>query len=388
MPPRCPFFVVLFLRRIAVAAALAPIAPAWGATAGLASPATAALPPLPKWSTFVAVDSAYGFKDNLLLSAANEERSAFAEAAVEALFMRVPTGPLDYSFFAQGEGRHFFSGRTVHNESSVWLRSELGFNAGRDWKLLLPVTGYYDDKVFDQSDTEVERLTAELKVTGGMAAPGVRWSFHPAWWIEAQGTAQRDRFADRFSDSRTRHGTVRLRWEAGASTELTGSATRRWRDYDTRAQYSAAGRELVGTNLKIVESELTAALAVKWGRDNAWQANTRVAALAYRDNGSGYFDHRERQLEQELEWSGGGWLVRWRAAARRVEFLVQTVGIGLSPTPRIRDEYEAGLRVEKTLSPRWTLVGGCEWERARSNDQVASYVVNEGLLGLRWSWEK
>jgi hypothetical protein len=28
------------------------------------------------------------------------------------------------------------------------------------------------------------------------------------------------------------------------------------------------------------------------------------------------------------------------------------------------------------------------WERNRSNEVIASYYLNEGLLGIRWSWEK
>jgi hypothetical protein len=385
--PRIAFTAVVLL----IGAARGTPAPG----AGPASPGTGTLPELaaalgglPKWSSFCAVESAYGFKDNLLLSAADEERSAFARAAVEALLMRVPTGPVDYSLFTQIEGRHFFSGQSVHNESSVWVRSEFGYRVNREWSLFFPVTGYYDDKVFDQSDTEVERLTAELQVTGGMAAPAVRWAFHPGWWIETQATVQRDRHADHISDHWTKHAGLRLNWSVRAGVDLGASVIGRWRDFDTRAQYSAAGRELIGTRLQVRENEGFLSLVLKWGRHDAWQATTRAGVLDYGDNGSGYFDHREGQLEQEVEWNRGDWLVRGRAAARRVEFGVQTVGISVSPPSRVKDEYEASLRVERKVGARWTIVGGYNWERARSNDTLASYVVNEGLLGVRWSWER
>jgi hypothetical protein len=222
-------------------------------------------------------------------------------------------------------------------------------------------------------------------VTGGLAAPLVEWTFHPDWKLEAQGTAQRERYQDRISDSWTRHAALRLRWTMAAGVEWGASATRRTREFDRRVQYSAAGRELAGTKLAVDEEEGALTLALKRG---AWQASTRAGLMNYRDNGSGYFDHRERQLEQELEWAEGGWMIRLRAEARRVEFGIQTVGIGLSPTPRVKDEFECGLRVERKLSERWTVLGGYTWERARCNDHIASYVVNEGLLGVRWSWEK
>jgi hypothetical protein len=64
------------------------------------------------------------------------------------------------------------------------------------------------------------------------------------------------------------------------------------------------------------------------------------------------------------------------------------VGFGLDPAARLRDEFSADVRVEHQWSERWTVFGQYAWERSRSNDRFASYVVNEGLLGVRWSWEK
>lgn len=340
-----------------------------------------------QWSTSTSVQSAFGFKDNLLLSASGQEESTFSRASAEVLFMRVPAGRVDYSVFAEAEGTHFFSGRTVHNEASVWVRQNLGIRVGDAGNLSCPVTGYYDDKVFDKSDTEVERLVAELKVRGVMAAPAIRWKFYPGWWIEGQGTAQRERFVDGANDNRTRHAALRLNWSAKDRLGVKLSATRRWRDFDVRTQYSAAGRELSGTHLEVEEDEGECAVNLKWGQNAAWQTTTRAGVLRYRDNGSGYFNYREKKIGQELEWTREPWLVRLSAEARRVEFEVRTVGISTDPPPWIKDGYEAKVHVEYKVSDRWTVYGGYSWERTRSNDKVVSYVVNEGLLGVRWSWE-
>jgi hypothetical protein len=162
----------------------------------------------------------------------------------------------------------------------------------------------------------------------------------------------------------------------------------RWRDFDSRAQYSASGRLLPGTFLRTREDEASLRADLRWGRAEAWRATLRAAVLDYRDNGSGYFDRRERELEPEVSWRPEGWVLRLRAAARRVEFGIQTVGVGIDPPRRIRDEHEAELRIERRMSSRLTLVAGYRWERARSNERVASYEVNEGLLGVRWGWER
>jgi hypothetical protein len=348
----------------------------------------APLPALPTWSVSTAVESAYGFKDNLLLSSSAEERSALARGVAEVLLFRLPTGAWDYSLFAQAEGTHFFSGRTVENEAKGWLQTELGLRAGDGWKLSLPLTGYYYDQVFDVSDTEVERLVAELKVAGVMAGPRVRWTFRSDFWLEAQGVVERKRYADEVNDGRVGATAIRAGWRLGERVELRAAGHRRWRDFDSRLQYSAAGRELAGAPLKIQEDEKEVRLDLKWDRAGQWQTSTRAGLRHYRDNGSGYFNYREQRVDHEVEWSGTLWRVRGRGEIRRVEFDVQTVGLGIAPPARIKDEYNLEGRVERKLTDRWTIFAALTWERSRSNDRVASYRVNEGLLGVRWSWEK
>jgi len=379
----CPSRVLILPTRVAACLLLA-----FAFVAGRAAPSPAALPALPVWSTYVAVETVFGYKDNLLLSAAEEERSALARGTAEVLLMRAPTGSFEYSAFAQAEGTRFLEGRTVRNESRWWLRQELGWRPGPQWELHLPATAYFDDKVFDQSDTEVERLTAVLRVLGAMAGPTLRWDFHRSAWLEASSAAQRDVYADGSNDGWTKHAGLRVSASPWSGWELGFGVNSRWRDFDAREQYSASGRVLPGTALRTREDEGEARAGFKWGRDNAWRAGLRFSLLDYRDNGSGYFDRREFQAEPELEWERAGWRVRWRAAARRVEFGVQTVGVGLNPAQRIRDEHEVELRGEKKVSARWSAIAGFRWERARSNERVASYAVNEGLLGVRWSWEK
>lgn len=377
----------IIVLRIPIGTAL-PLLLAFASCAGGASSPPVSVPALPAWSTFAAVESVFGYKDNLLLSSAGEERSALARGTAEILLMRTPTQAFEYSAFAQAEGTRFLQGETVRNESRFWLRQELGWRPGPQWELQFPVTGYFDDKVFDQSDTEVERLTAVLRVLGAIAGPNLRWDFHRSAWLEVNAAAQRDVYADGSNDGWTRHGGLRLNVSLSRGWETGAGVNSRWRAFDSREQYSASGRILPGTSLRSREDEYEVRMARKWGTAEPWKAGFRCSFLDCRDNGSGYFDRREWQVEPELEWKPAGWRLLLRTAARRVEFGIQTVGVGLNPSPRIRDEYEAELRVERRCSEKWSMIGGFRWERARSNERVASYEVNEGLLGARWSWER
>ena len=358
------------------------------ANGGTSTELAAFLSALPKWSTSTSVAASYGFKDNLLLSFADEERSPFLRGSVELLLLRVPQDRFDFSFFAEAEGTHYTSARTQDDDAKIWVQAEPAYRVGETLKFALPLTGYYYDQVFDVSDTDVERLVAELKVTGMMVGPTVRWDFHPSWWIEGQGVAQQKRYMDRVNDGDIGEGSVRLGWTRGSWFEARLSGTQRWRDFDSRAQYSSAGRELVDTHLKIAEREGEVRFDVTWDEAARWETTTRMSLLHYRDNGSGYFNYREEKIAHELEWNSEPWLVRIGGSASRIDFGVQTVGLGINPPARLRDEYAGEFHVARKLNPRWTIFGGYTWERSRSNDSIASYTVNEGLLGVRWNWEK
>jgi hypothetical protein len=343
---------------------------------------------LPTWSASGAIDVSYGYKDNLLLSSASPERSPFVRGSAEFMLFRLPQDQFDFSFFGEVGATRYTDGKTVKDDAKAFLRTEPGYRIGETLKFAVPVTATYYDQVFDVSDTEVERLVAELKVTSIMAGPLVRWDFHPSWWVEAQAVGQRKRYDDHAYDADIGEGIVRLGWASGGWLESYVSGAQRWRDFDTRAQYSAAGRELVGTALKISEREGEIGFDVTWDHDARWKTGTRATVLEFRDNGSGYFNYREQRVAQELKWVAAKWMVRIAGSASRLDFDVQTVGLGIDPPSRLRDEYIGELQIDRKLTNRWSVFGGYTWERSRSNDPIASYTVNEGLLGMRWSWEK
>jgi hypothetical protein len=349
----------------------------------------ALLSALPKWNGSATVSVSYGYNDNLLLSFTDEERSPFVRGSVEVILMRAPRDQFEFSFFADTETTRYTAGERLEDDAKVWVRAEPGYRLGETLKFSLPVTGYYYDQVFDVSDTDVERLVAELKVKGVMVGPTVRWDFHPAWWMEAQAVAQRKRYDDGTYDGDIGEGTVQLGWTYGGWFEARLTGGRRWRDFETRPQYSApAGRELPGTQLKIAEREGELSFDIFWDDAAHWKTRTRASLLRYRDNGSGYFNYREQKVGQELEWKAEPWRVSVGGSASRVDFSIQKVGLGIDPPARLRDEFAGEFQVSRTLSSQWTIYGGYTWERWRSNDPVSSYTVNEGLLGVRWSWEK
>lgn len=341
----------------------------------------------PQWLVSSAVEAAYGFKDNLLLSSIADERSAFVRGGAEVFVVGV-SPRWDASFFVQGKRTHYFSGRTVDHDTNAYAHAEFAYRILDTLKVSLPVIGAYSDDVFDVSETEVDRTVAELETWSGRVAPAVRWDFSSRGWIEAQAGGERKRYAGGGNDARNGDGRLRVGWRLGRHVELQALGGRRWRNFDRRVQVTASGRERPDTHLKVQEREVEGRLETTWGADRNWRTSTRAGRMDYRDNGFHYFDYRRKRVSQDVEWKSARWLVRFEGSAERMTWDVQKIGVGVAPPARIKDGFGAELRVERTLSVRWAVVADYRWERNRSNDEVASYRVNEGLLGARWSWEK
>ena len=80
----------------------------------------------PKWSFSTAVKASYGYKDNLLLSFADEERSPFVRGSIDLLLLRMPLDRFDFSAFAEVESTRYMD--ALRNELGD-LRSHLDQNA-------------------------------------------------------------------------------------------------------------------------------------------------------------------------------------------------------------------------------------------------------------------
>lgn len=343
---------------------------------------------LPSWSISTALNASVGYNDNLLLSNVAEERSGFLRGGVEAVLLRAPQRGMDYFFFANGEQTQFLNGTTVHHETVAFVGGEWRFQIPDRLKFSLGVQGYHLDQIFDVSDFEAERAVTELTVFGATVGPTIRWYYRRWGWIEAQAVGKRETYRDGFNDNRQREGAFRLGWRPGTHFEGSFGAMARSRDFDHRPMYSAGGLPRDNTRLRMADREADLHFAVNWEAAGHWTLTTQASVSDHYDHGSGYFNYDERRLKLEIEWRAGDWLVVVTGNAKRLDFQVQTVGFGLEPPARLEDEYTAQLRVERKLSSRWTGFWEYHWERSRCNDPIASYRVNEGLLGARWSWEK
>ncbi len=346
----------------------------------------------PTWTTSTGVHVGGGYRDNLLLSRTNPAHSGFTRAGVEALVWHVPRAKVDYFAFLNADYTRYFTkatdqfGGLVDHEAQAFAGIEWRYrNPGRV-NLTLDGQGYFLDQVFDISDPSVTRDIQALKVKGVKVGPTVRLWLWRSLWAEGDIMFDRQKFDDGLNDASIREATGRLGWTPNDRIELSVGGTERRRDFDRRPRISAS-RILSGL-LVVHEREAEGRLELTLGGARHWTTHTRAGVRHYIDNAVGYLNFHDRHAAQELEWSANAWLVHAEVELRRKQYESQFAEGGSNPPPVVKNEFVGVLRVERKLSPRWTIYAEFNDERSRSNDAIASYRSKEGLLGARWSWEK
>ena len=349
--------------------------------------AAAALPEPRAWELTGNLRTAFGYKENVLLSAVRSESSAFAQAEAEVFWWRLPTERFEAIAFANGALTRFFDSEENPREWQAFAHAEARWCPAAALQATGVVEGYYLDQVFDLSESDAERFTERLAMRGMLTTAALRWNFWRNMWMELKPGVQRDVYRDGSDDNRQQTGRATIgRSFAGGRVEvfLAGQALRR--DYERRVQYTAAGRPLVGTELEFRQREGELRIDVAWSEGKRWSTSTSASIMTNDDNGSGYFDYRHRAIRQEVTWTRAPWKARLTGRAGRFDYDVQTEGIGINPPKRLKEEFLGRLRIEREWRKRAVLYADWQWERSRSNDLLASYRVKTAALGVDWSF--
>lgn len=339
------------------------------------------------WEFTTQLRSAAGYKDNLLLSALRSESSAFAQAELEAFLWRLPDQRFEVLIFGNATFTRFVQSEDYPHESQAFVHAEGRWFARPTFEVTGTIEGYHMDQVFDVSSSDAERITARLNMRGATTTTSLRWRPRADTYAEIKPGLQRDRYDDHSDDNWQRFARIAVGHVLyGGRIDLTAAFQLLRRDYDGRPRYTVAGRPLVGTDLDFDQREGELAAVVAWDSAKTWKSTTAVSAGNNRDNGSGYFDYDRRSLRQEISWSGKVWKCSLTGRLGRFDYGVQTVGIGINPPKRRKDEFLARLRVERSLGQRVTAYAEAHWEQSHSNDPLASYRSRALFSGLGWSF--
>jgi hypothetical protein len=239
--------------------------------------------------------------------------------------------------------------------------------------------------VIDLSETEASRVVAPTRVHGAYAVAATRVTWRK-FMFEPSVQVKRTDYREYSGDYDEVRAGGRIEWRQNEAFALSVSFLESRRDYDQRLQFNAGGRALPGTHLRFRQRDGEVKVRTGWTLGGAWTLSGTVGQLENRDEASGYFDYDQKRARVQLEWSRDNWRVNLDADARRMDYLVQTVGAGIAPPPRISDDYEVTAGIERDLSERWMVFGQHRWERSRSNELEFSYRANTVLAGVQCSF--
>ena len=336
------------------------------------------------WHPSAEARASLGWRDNVLLSPFAPLARVFGRGEVDAMLMRPMRDRWEFVSFLSGDVLRYFSPPAETAGEQQWsLHTEGRWQPIERARLALKATGYLRDMVIDLSETEARRVVAPTRVRGGYLGAALRVTLPAGFRLEPSVQAKRSDYRVYAGDYDEVRAGVRLEWHRIDWLALSAAWFEGHRDYAERVQFTAGGRALAGTQLQFRQRDAELKARSNW---REWTLALTAGQLENRDRSSGYFDYDQQRARLELEWRHAAWHVSLDAEAKRMDYLVQTVGAGIAPPPRIADDFETTLRAERELNAQWTVFGEHRWERSRSNEVEFSYRANTVLAGVQRSF--
>lgn len=337
---------------------------------------------------FVQVDRvSCGYSDNLLLSPFAPLRSTFVEAAAEILALRSFERGWEFSAFLQGEFRKYQLNDPLLRSGNSWFsRADCRWSP-RPWlRLSLGLAAFGESSVIDFSETEATRLVVAARLRGVTADASVRLALSDHVSVQFSTRPNRTNYLSFNGDFATAENRARLEWRPSRRITTGLDWTKVRRNYADRAQYTAGGRPVVGTQLSFWQSAVDANVTLALEGSLRRALTVSVGQLTNQDRASGYFDYVQQRGGFRLDWSAGRWTAALEGQLRRDSYPVQTGGTGINPPPRQAQHLQAELRAERILSRRWSALVAFGRDRAGGNLEEFNYIAHTTSAGLRCSF--
>jgi hypothetical protein len=341
------------------------------------------------WSATEVTSSArfsVGWRDNVMLSPFDPVARSLVRGEVESMVLRGWGSRFMLVGFVNGDVTRYVSPPPDTGGEQQWYaQGEARWTPAPSTSVALKTAGFYQDAVIDLSETQNTRLVAPTHALGGTATALIRWQLPAGFAFEPSFQGRRTTYRDYAGDYDESRAGLRLEWRPSTKAWSLGLT---WaqigRPYDTRPRYTAGGRALSGTHLRLEQTiqEIRVERIGEW-RPGRWKLAATLGRLTNRDGGSGYFDYDQRRARLLGEVSRGPWHLSVEGEARRTEYLVQTSGTGLTPPPRVADGFDTTARVARDFGRSRQVFLEHRWERSRSNEEQFSYRANTMLAGVQ-----
>lgn len=342
--------------------------------------------PLALWDKSINLRGALGYKDNVLLSPAQEQPSAFWLTAFDFMLLRASLDPADatFTFFVSGEDRRYLASIDVEKEQQLLTQTKWEKPFLTDWKGGGLVQYVYADQVFDASATEELLETLPIKSHNFQAAPLLTRELPGHSELQLRFNLERQYFNEPLDDYWEIGPQATFRKIYGHKSEWLVGYTWDHRSYDERHQFGLDAQSIDGTSLRFEQHEFETSITHAWDQARHWRSRLRVLFELNDDNGPGYYDYRRHRWSKRIGYYGDDWEVTAEGRILYYDYLRQPV----SPGGEVRQvwEYVLAMRAEKLL---WKKIRGfaeSEHERVHSNYRLEEYTVNTILGGVDWEF--
>ena len=328
-----------------------------------------------------------GYTDNVLWSAVTPQGRGFAQAELEAFVFGARPERWEAKALISGETRRYLSALEEAAGEQSWLgRGELAVFPLKRVRVSVVPQAFSMDQVYDLSADRDRPFVAKMRVRGGGVGAHARVGLPRGWEIEPMAQRRVADYRDFAEDYAENKFGARLRWRASERLQAGAAFHQNRRTYRERVNYTEGGRALLDARLRFDQRGAELNLFRSWSWHGTVSLSPALEYLENRDGASGFFDYDLRRGRVDLSWEGRRWLAQLESSAGRYDYRVQTVGMGLAPPKRLREDFTTAFAVEYTLRGAWKLVARYAWERARTNEINSSYRINTVSSGVAWSY--
>lgn len=364
---------------------------AWLLTAALPDITTAHAQPtnatdeIQIWDRTFNLRGGFGFKDNVLLSPAARQDSAFFASGFDAMFIRLPINGPQFLFFLTGDDFRYLNEIGVDKEQSLVAIAKLQKEFASVWEAALGIEYFYQDQVFDVSATEADLTTVQLKAHALRGVPGIQRKLGEHYRLKLEFPASRQYLREPLDDYWEGGPKLVFEREYGRRSSAFVSYQYEQRFYDSRLKTDRAGEPIANSLLQFEQHEFELGNRHYWDQQRRWRSDTKFNVELNLDNGAGYFDYERYQFSQQLRYSSQSWMIRGQAKVTYYDYSVQTIAPESSET---REFTTLGflLRGEKNLTKSLKLFAEYDYEQAFSNRPFHEYRANTIQAGVDWEF--
>lgn len=333
----------------------------------------------PFWSSEGYVSTGYGYRENVLLSQANELDSPFVFVGVEAMGIRsVPDESDEWFVLLMLENSRFFDIEDFENETLLFAQ----VHYARKWRSVgtfgLGLEHMYSSQAFDASLDEIDEASS-LVVKGNQTTLSTDFKFRESSVLKM--TAGRMAFDEESSDYDLGELSYFESFALGPSSELEFSLKGVDRDYVNRFARDDAGVVIEGTFLQLREWRSRVSVSRS---HPLWRGEGDVKVFAdYSQQSSvasAYYDRALAKFGTRLKWAFESWCILAGATYYRADYDAR---LGEDGRERSDDDWRWSFELERSLANDWSLYLQFNSAEKETNESLSSYQTNTFMLGVR-----